>query len=96
MSFWKTKTKTPAELVKCLKDAIPKLDQGDNKKANEDISKTFVLMKNILYGEVDSEPNPELVAQLSQEIYNNEILPLMIQYIGKFEFEVCTVTASKF
>jgi hypothetical protein len=89
MSFWKSKAKTPAELVKCLKDTIPKLDhQGEKKKVNEEISKTLVLTKGILYGEIDADPSPELVAQLSQEIYNNDILPLLIQYIGKFEFEV--------
>jgi calcium binding protein 39 len=89
MSFWKTKAKTPAELVKSLKETIPKLEhQGDKKKINEEISKTLVLIKGILYGEVDTDPSPELVAQLSQEIYNNDVLPLLIQYIGKFEFEV--------
>jgi calcium binding protein 39 len=88
-SFWKSKPKSPQELVKCLKETIPKLDhQGDKKKVNEEISKTLVLIKGILYGEVDTDPSPELVAQLSQEIYNNDILPLLIQYIGKFEFEV--------
>lgn len=92
MAFlFKAKQKTPAELVKSLKESIPKLDLGDRKKANEEVSKTFVLMKTILYGEVDNDPNPELVAQLSQEIYNNDVLPLMVQYIGKFEFEVHTL-----
>lgn len=44
-------------------------------------------MKNILYGENDNEPVPELVSQLSQEIYNHDILLLLIDNMGKLEFE---------
>ncbi|CAG8756267.1 1289_t:CDS:10 [Gigaspora margarita] len=81
MSFlplFKPKSKTPHELVKSVKDAINKLDGVDKKKASEDISKNLIAMKNILYGEGDSEPVQETVAQLAQEakkdvtqIFNN-------------------------
>ncbi|CAG8598538.1 23035_t:CDS:10 [Gigaspora rosea] len=81
MSFlplFKTKSKTPHELVKSVKDAINKLDGVDKKKASEDISKNLIAMKNILYGEGESEPVQETVAQLAQEakkdvtqIFNN-------------------------
>ena len=37
---------------------------------------------------VESEPIPELVAQLSQEVYNTDLLPLLVSNIAKFEFEV--------
>ncbi|KAI8820442.1 Mo25-like protein [Fimicolochytrium jonesii] len=88
MSFlFKTRPRTPAELVKGTKDAMSKLDLGDRKKANEEISKNLILMKTILYGDGDSDPIPEQVAQLSQEVYNNDLLPLMIQNIARFEFE---------
>ncbi|KAJ3196328.1 hypothetical protein HDU82_001813 [Entophlyctis luteolus] len=75
---------------------------ADRRKTNEEISKNLVLMKAILYGDGGripnlllwstdlckvSDPSPELVAQLSHEIYNNDILPLLVANMSKFEFE---------
>ncbi|KAJ3126675.1 Calcium-binding protein 39 [Nowakowskiella sp. JEL0407] len=81
--------KSPHELVRSTKDAIAKLDSssGDKKKANEEISKNLVSMKTILYGDGESDPVPEFVAQLAQEVYSADLLPLLAQNIQKFEFE---------
>ncbi|KAJ3026381.1 UNVERIFIED_CONTAM: hypothetical protein HDU68_005749 [Siphonaria sp. JEL0065] len=92
MMFGFSKKKTPLDLVKGTKDWIAKLAQGDkrkscNYKANEETSKNLISMKAILYGDGVSDPSPELVAQLSHEIYNNDILPLLIGNICKLEFE---------
>lgn len=35
----------------------------------------------------ESEPAPELVAQLAQEIYNSDLLPALTQNLTKLEFE---------
>lgn len=35
----------------------------------------------------DNEPSPELVAQLAQEVYSADLLPLLAQNLGKLEFE---------
>ena len=48
-------------------------------------------MKTILYGDGESEPSPELVAQLSQEVYQNDLLQLLVQNIQRFDFEVILV-----
>lgn len=48
-------------------------------------------MKTILYGDGESEPSPELVAQLSQEVYQNDLLQLLVQNIQRFDFEVIIV-----
>ena len=45
-------------------------------------------MKSLLYGEAEHEPNPEIVAQLAQEIYAYDLLPLMITHMIRLEFEV--------
>lgn len=93
--------KTPAELVKALKEAINSLERGEKKaeKAQEDVSKNLViklrfqikkpfstiyfsqvLIKNMLYGTSDAEPQTDyVVAQLSQELYNSNLLLLLIQ-----------------
>ncbi|KAF9975610.1 mo25 protein [Actinomortierella ambigua] len=87
MNFFKSKPKTPYELTRNLKEAIHRLEGPDNKKATEDISKILVAYKTILYGDGESDPVPETVAQLAQEVYSNNVLQLLVDNIGKFEFE---------
>jgi hypothetical protein len=38
--------------------------------------------------QIENEPQAEQVAQLAQEVYNNDALQLMVQNIWRFEFEV--------
>ncbi|SNX82302.1 related to HYM1 - component of the RAM signaling network [Melanopsichium pennsylvanicum] len=133
MNFiFKTKSRSPAELVRHLRDTLSRLDtptslatsassnslnsnytnaaatsssavssssvtssnsSGSNstteskRKAVDEISKTLTNIKSILFGDGESEPQPELVAQLSQEIYTNDILPLLITHISSLDFE---------
>ncbi|CAG0926299.1 unnamed protein product, partial [Notodromas monacha] len=45
-------------------------------------------MKNMLYGTGEAEPQNEIVvAQLAQELYNSNLLLLLIQNLNKIEFE---------
>ncbi|GAB5589058.1 Hym1p [Umbelopsis nana] len=86
-NLFKPKQKTPPELVRNAKDAVHRLDTSDKRKANEDISKTLLAMKTILYGDGDNDPIPEQVAQLSQEVHNNDLLQLLVFNMQRFEFE---------
>nr|CAG4644839.1 EOG090X07E2 [Leptodora kindtii] len=82
--------KSPAEVVKALKEAVTSLEKGDRKleKAQEDVSKNLVLIKNMLYGTSDSEPQTDIVvAQLSQELYNSGLLVSLIYNLSKVDFE---------
>ena len=57
-------------------------------------------MKVMLYGDgglvimnnmrLDNEVNPEIVSQLSQEIYQADLLQHFVGNLSKFEFEVCS------
>lgn len=90
MNFFKTKQKTPTELVRALRDAVVKLDAttpgGDTRRrAGEDITKYLQSIKQILVG--DGDPQPELVAQLAQEAYNTDLLNHLVTHISRFEFE---------
>jgi calcium binding protein 39 len=115
MNFiFKSKQRTPAELVKHLRDSIQRLDSSNGssgstssagtmgpgsssggsagmgegkRKVSEEISKTLFQMKAILYGDGENEPQPEIVAQLAQEVYNHDILQLLVLHIWRFEFE---------
>nr|CAG4640909.1 EOG090X07E2 [Eulimnadia texana] len=82
--------KSPTEVVKALKEAVTSLERGDKKleKAQEDVSKNLALIKNMLYGTADSEPQTDIVvAQLSQELYNTNLLLLLIQNLSRVDFE---------
>jgi len=94
MNFFggRSRARSPAELVRALKDAIAKLESHSSgvdtrRRGVEEVSKTLQQMKVILYGDGESEPSPELVAQLAQECYANDVLVLLVQHLWRFEFE---------
>lgn len=91
MPLFGKSAKSPAEVVKSLKEAVNSLERGDKKaeKAQEEVSKNLVLIKNMLYGTSDAEPHTEIiVAQLAQELYNSNLLLLLIQNLNRIDFEV--------
>jgi calcium binding protein 39 len=53
----------------------------------EDVTKCLAGIKNILYGTNDQEPQTEMIAQLAQEIYNANLIKIMIDNINRVEFE---------
>ncbi|OZJ02923.1 Calcium-binding protein 39, partial [Bifiguratus adelaidae] len=67
--------------------AIGRLNGPDRKKASEDISRNLLAMKTILYGDGENDPVPEQVSDLSQAVYNSELLQLLVKNIARFEFE---------
>ncbi|EAU86979.2 mo25 protein [Coprinopsis cinerea okayama7 len=90
MNFFKTKPRTPPDLVRGLRDVIPRLENSapggeTRRKATEEVSKNLQQIKAMLLG--DGEPVPEVVAQLAQETYNTDLLLLLVQNIARFEFE---------
>ncbi|XP_050070487.1 protein Mo25-like [Anopheles maculipalpis] len=82
--------RTPQELVKTLKEAVNALERGDKKpeKAQEEVSKHLVLVKNMLYGTSDAEPQSEIVlSQLTSELYSTDLLVLLVQNLINIDFE---------
>ena len=58
------------------------------RQAAEDVSKTLSSMKMMLYGTGEQEPQAELTAQLAQEVYNSNMLHILIQNLARIDFEV--------
>lgn len=90
MPLFGKSSKSPYDLVKSLQEALAVLEKGDKKaeKAQEDVSKNLVLIKNMLYGTGDTEPQTDIgVAQLAQELYNSNVLLQLINNLSKIEFE---------
>ena len=53
------------------------------------MSKNLLLIKNMLYGSAESEPQTDIVvAQVAQEFYNNNLLFSLICNLSKIDFEV--------
>lgn len=44
----------------------------------------------MLYGTAETEPQADIVvAQLAQELYNSNLLLLLVQNLSRIDFEVC-------
>jgi len=93
MPLFGGKNKTPQELVRTLKDNLTFLsqcrDREDKKaqKASEEVSKSLAMMKNLLYGTADQDPQTEVTAQLAQEMYNSDMIFHLIANLDKVDFE---------
>jgi calcium binding protein 39 len=94
MPLFGGKQKSPQEVVRALRDSLQYLaskhDTKEDKrsiKAQEEVSAQLLLMKTMLYGVGDQEPQTEVTAQLAQEVYNHDILNLLINNLTKVDFE---------
>ncbi|CAI2356974.1 unnamed protein product [Caenorhabditis sp. 36 PRJEB53466] len=96
--------KSPAEVVKTLREALIIVDRANIPKKNydralEEVSKNVAMIKAFIYGNDQTEPTSEhvvQVAQLAQEVYNANVLPMLIKMLPKFEFECKKDVASIF
>lgn len=92
MPLFGTKQKTPKELIQTLEESLKSLEKASEprrlEKAQEDVSKNLLQLKNMLYGTSDQEPPTDIaVAQLAQEVYNVNLLGLLIDNLARIDFE---------
>ncbi|KAH8088421.1 putative transcriptional repressor [Filobasidium floriforme] len=93
MNFFasKLRNKSPAELVRLLRDNTIKLEAGyaanNNMEASEEISKSLSAMKSILNGEAGDQDSLGGITQLANEVYSQDVLKLLILNMPKFDFE---------
>ncbi|XP_076805227.1 calcium-binding protein 39-like [Clavelina lepadiformis] len=92
MSIFKKAHKSPADIVKSLKSVLHVLfeQQTSGKKmdkAFEDLMKNLASMKSIMCGTDQHEPQSELVAQLSQELYKSETINIILTNLSRIDFE---------
>ncbi|CAB3410236.1 unnamed protein product [Caenorhabditis bovis] len=84
--------KSPADVVKQLREALLIIDKSTSTekktdKALEEVSKNLQAIKGFIYGSDGQEPHSDQIAQLANEVYNANILPMLIKHLSKFEFE---------
>lgn len=63
-------------------------ERGVCPQASEEVSKSLLAMKEILYGTSEKEPQTEAVAQLAQELYNSGLLSTLVADLQLIDFEV--------
>lgn len=81
----------PADLVKALKDSmtivVKEKEKSKIDKAAEEVSKCLAVFKGELLGEGEPEPNQEVITQLANEVYQHDLIPLLVLNLTKIEFE---------
>ncbi|GMM37818.1 Hym1 protein [Saccharomycopsis crataegensis] len=89
MAFlFKRNPKTPAELIRVLNDQVAKLDgSGDNRKIQDECGRYLSQIRIILYGDDDNDPQPDQIAQLSQEVYSTDCLYLLAANLANLAFD---------
>jgi calcium binding protein 39 len=88
----KDKKTKPADFIKNLHEILVGLGKEKNQKTleklSEEASKNLAILKiNLVGGEGNPEPSPELVLALSNEILSQDLFVPMIHNLAKLEFE---------
>jgi calcium binding protein 39 len=85
--FNRSKQKSPAELVRTLSELLARLD-SDKKRANlEEITRNLYQIKVVLHGDHETDPLPDQIALLAQEVYQSEVLVRLIGNLQLLEFD---------
>ncbi|XP_010270145.1 PREDICTED: putative MO25-like protein At5g47540 [Nelumbo nucifera] len=93
--LFKSKPKTPVELVRQTRDLLIYVDLNYNtrqiSKRDEEkmaeLTKTIRELKSVLYGSSEAEPVAEACAQLTQEFFRENTLRLLITCLPKLNLE---------
>lgn len=57
-------------------------------QVNEDITRSISAIKVGLCGDAEHDAAPEVIAQIANEVYGQDIMGLVVTHLGKLEFEV--------
>ncbi|KAK4800380.1 hypothetical protein SAY86_020867 [Trapa natans] len=91
--LFKSKPRTPADIVRQARDLLVFLDRDPDPRENKRDEKMAELcrdireLKCILYGSSEAEPVPEACAQLTQEFFKENTLRLLIVYLPRLNLE---------
>ncbi|KAH7665513.1 Mo25-like protein [Dioscorea alata] len=91
--LFKSKPRTPAELVRQARELLVYLDvngtsrEGKREEKMAELNKTIRELKSILYGNSESEPVSEACVQLTQEFFRENTLRLLIVCLPKLNLE---------
>ncbi|KAL9316824.1 hypothetical protein ACSQ67_017825 [Phaseolus vulgaris] len=90
-ALFKQKPKTPVELVRHARELIIFVDsktctrESKREEKLSDLSKTILEIRTVLYGNGESEPNPDACAQITREFFRDDTFRIFILYLGKLK-----------
>lgn len=93
--LFKSKPKTPADLVRQTRDLLIFFDVNDAESSSKreekmlELNKLIRELKDILYGKGELEPVTEACTQLTQEFFKENTFRLLIKCIPKLNLEAC-------
>ncbi|CAL5345530.1 unnamed protein product [Camellia sinensis] len=91
--LFKSKPKTPVDLVRLTRDLLIYVDQNPDSRETKreekmlELNKLIRELKSILYGNGEAEPVSEACAQLTQEFFRENTLRLLILCLPKLNLE---------
>ncbi|KAG5519562.1 hypothetical protein PMAC_001717 [Pneumocystis sp. 'macacae'] len=89
--FFNRRHKSAQDVVRGVKDGIQRLETSgstaDKKRVQDEVARSLQAMKVLLYGDGDADPVPDQVTQLSQQVYQTDLLYLFVVNFGRLEFE---------
>lgn len=97
MAFlFKRNPKTAPELVRALNELLLKLDVPDLRKHHDECARHLRLVKYILAGDGDSEPQLDQMAPLALEMFATDTLYTLVATIPSLDFDLRKDVASVF
>uniref|UniRef100_A0A803KNG3 Calcium-binding protein 39 n=1 Tax=Chenopodium quinoa TaxID=63459 RepID=A0A803KNG3_CHEQI len=91
--FFKPRSKTPQEVLRSTKDSLLALDTPTVvevkalEKALEEVGRNLSTMRLMLCGDSESEPNTDQILQLTVEICNEDVIPLLVHKLHVFGWQ---------
>ncbi|XP_063932200.1 calcium-binding protein 39-like [Zophobas morio] len=89
--IFKSKPKSPQEIVRLIKEALINLEKGDSvkakEKASEEASKYLAALKSTLCGDNETKPNAIAITQAANEVYSSNLLTILVRNLKNIEFE---------
>lgn len=101
MPLFGKSSKSPAEVVKLLKESLTTLEKGNGDvkkedKAKEDLGKQLSSISGMLFSGDSEQQSDIMLAQLSQEMYNSGLLLVLLRNLHRIDFEGKKDTAQIF
>ncbi|KAL6143998.1 hypothetical protein ACLB2K_054693 [Fragaria x ananassa] len=89
----KSKSRKPSELLKNTRELLIFLNadkdvrEQKRKEKMEELTKSMLEIRTLLYGNGESEPNKDTCAQLTQEFFREDMFRLLIASLSKLNLE---------
>ncbi|KNE59151.1 hypothetical protein AMAG_18110 [Allomyces macrogynus ATCC 38327] len=92
-----SRPKTPGDLVRAVREFVLRMDTLGPKgveEASRELARYLAQIKYMVVGTNDAPPSPEVVVAVAQEIYQQDLLTLLITHLIHLDFETKKTVAA--